>query len=261
MPNMVVCVKQTVDVYQLKPHPETQAPLTSQAQFKNSDFDLNALEEAIRIKEKHGGKVVVVSAGPDVKPLLVRECLAMGADEAYVFSDPVMARADGHVSAAVLSKIIEKKAGGWDLILCGEASLDENAYQTGPRLAELFNVPHVSYVNKLEWLGDRVKAWKSVEEGVRVVSCKTPAVVTVGLEINTPRLPSLLMIRAAQKKPLNELKRAELELTDEMLTPLAEVIEVKALKTERRRQVYEGKPEELADKLVETILAHGVGKR
>ncbi|MCS7129654.1 MAG: hypothetical protein NZ919_03350, partial [Candidatus Caldarchaeum sp.] len=106
-----------------------------------------------------------------------------------------------------------------------------------------------------------VKAWKSVEEGVRVVSCKTPAVVTVGLEINTPRLPSLLMIRAAQKKPLNELKRAELELTDEMLTPLAEVIEVKALKTERRRQVYEGKPEELADKLVETILAHGVGKR
>ncbi|MEM4288533.1 MAG: electron transfer flavoprotein subunit beta/FixA family protein [Candidatus Caldarchaeum sp.] len=261
MPDIVVCVKQTVDVYQLKPHPETLAPQLSQAQFKNSDFDLNALEEAIRIKEKHGGKVVLVTAGHDVKTLLVRECLAMGADEAYVFSDPAMRRADGHVTAAVLAKIIEKKMGKWDLILCGEASLDENAYQTGPRLAEIFNIPHVSYVNKLEWLDGSLKAWKSVEEGVKVVMCKTPAVVTVGLEINTPRLPSLLMIRAAQRKPINEVKRDELGLKDEDLKPLAEVLEVKALKTERRREVFEGKPEELADRLAETIIAHGVGKR
>ncbi|MEM1946931.1 MAG: electron transfer flavoprotein subunit beta/FixA family protein [Candidatus Caldarchaeum sp.] len=260
MPDLVVCVKQTVDVYQLKPHPETLAPQLAQAQFKNSDFDLNALEEAIRIKEKHGGRVVLVTAGHDVKTLLVRECLAMGADEAYVFSDPAMSKADGHVTAFVLSKIIEKKVGKWDLILCGEASLDENAYQTGPRLAEIFNIPHVSYVSKLEWLGGSVKAWKSVEEGVKVVSCKTPAVVTVGLEINTPRLPSLLMIRAAQKKPVNDVKREELGLREEDLKPMADVLEVKALKTERRRQVFEGKPEELAEKLAETILAHG-GKR
>ncbi|MEM0383577.1 MAG: electron transfer flavoprotein subunit beta/FixA family protein [Candidatus Caldarchaeum sp.] len=261
MPDIVVCVKQTVDVYQLKPHPETQAPLTTQAQAKNSDFDLNALEEAVRIKEKHGGKVVVATAGVDVKPMLVRECLAMGADEAYVFSDPAMIKADGYVTAAVLSRIIERRVGKWDLILCGEASLDENAYQTGPRLAEVFNVPHVSYVNKLEWLGGAVKAWKSLEDGVKVVSCKTPAVATVGLEINTPRLPSLLMIRASQKKPLNEVKRDELGLTDEMLTPKSEILEVRALKTERRKQVYDGKPEELAERLAETILGLGVLKR
>jgi len=111
MPDIVVCVKQTADVYQLKPHPETLAPQLSQAQPKNSDFDLNALEEAVRLKEKHGGRGVVVTAGADVKPLLVRECLAMGADEAYVLSHSVMAGADGYVTSTVLSKIIEKKWG------------------------------------------------------------------------------------------------------------------------------------------------------
>ncbi|MEM4414252.1 MAG: hypothetical protein QXD59_08250, partial [Candidatus Caldarchaeum sp.] len=94
-----------------------------------------------------------------------------------------------------------------------------------------------------------------------VVSCKTPAVATVGLEINTPRLPSLLMIRASQKKPLIEVKRDELGLTDDMLTPKSEILEVRALKTERRKQVYDGKPEELAERLAETILELGVLKR
>jgi len=261
MPDIVVCVKQTVDVYQLKPHPETLTPQIAQAQYKNSDFDLNALEEAIRIKEKHGGKVVVVTAGHDLKPLLVRECLAMGADEAYILSDPVMAMADGYVTANIIAKIIEKKVGRWDLILCGEASLDENSYQTGPRLAEIFKVPNISYVNKIEFLGDRIKAWKSVESGVKVVSCRTPAVVSVGLEINTPRLPSLLMIRAAQKKPVVEVKLNELGLGEEEIKPKAETVEVKALKTERARKVFEGKPEELAEKFVETLYALGVVRK
>lgn len=261
MPDMVVCVKQTVDVYQLKPHPETLAPLFGQAQSKNSDFDLNALEEAIRIKEKHGGKVYVVSAGPEVKPLLVRECLAMGADEAYVLSDQSLVKADGAVTAKVLSAVIKSKIPNWDLILCGEASLDQNSYQTGPRLAEIFNIPHISYVVKLEIEGGALKAWRSVEDGVEVVSCGLPALVTVGLEINTPRLPSLLMIRAAQRKPLNELKLNDLGLSPADLEPKARSVEVKALKTERRRQKFEGKPEELAEKLAELIVSNLGGRR
>lgn len=261
MPDIVVCVKQTVDVYQLKPHPETLAPQIAQAQSKNSDFDLNALEEAVRIKEKLGGKVYVVSAGSDLKPLLVRECLAMGADEAFVLSDQSLARADGAATAKALSAIIKAKIPKWDLLLCGEASLDQNSYQTGPRLAEIFGLPHVSYVTKLEVGEGIIKAWKAVEDGVEVVSCRLPAVVTVGLEINTPRLPSLLMIRAAQKKPLNELKLKDLGLTAEDVAPKAEILEIKALKTERRRQVFEGKPDELAVKLAEIIVSNVGGKR
>ncbi|MCS7133698.1 MAG: electron transfer flavoprotein subunit beta/FixA family protein [Candidatus Caldarchaeum sp.] len=261
MPDVVVCVKQTVDVYQLKPHPETLAPQIGQAQWKNSDFDLNALEEALRIREKHGGKVYVVSAGHDVKPLLVRECLAMGADEAFVLSDPSLEKADGSATVKVLSSIIKAKIPRWDLILCGEASLDQNSYQTGPRLAEIFNVPHVSYVTKLEVGGGGIKAWRAVEDGVEVVSCNLPAVVTVGLEINTPRLPSLLMIRAAQRKPLNELKLSDVGLTSNDVMPKAETVEIKALKTERKKQKFEGKPEELAERLAELIISNVGGRR
>ncbi|MEM4417354.1 MAG: hypothetical protein QXD32_04775, partial [Nitrososphaerota archaeon] len=163
MPDIVVCVKQTVDIYQLKPHPETLEPMFNQTQSKISDFDLNALEEALRIREKlGGGKVSVVSAGPSVNQLLIRETLAMGADEAHIISHPLASSPDGHVTATLLSKLVEK-CGRWDLILCGEASLDNSDYQTGPRLAQIFGVPHIAYASRLELEGSRLRAWKVME--------------------------------------------------------------------------------------------------
>lgn len=261
MPDIVVCVKQTVDIYQLKPHPETLEPQFSQAQSKISDFDLNALEEALRIREKHGGgKVIVVSAGPSINQLLIRETLAMGADEAHVISHPSLASADGYVTAKVLSKLIGK-AGRWDLILCGEASLDNSDYQTGPRLAEIYKIPHLAYVSKLELSGQSIKAWRTMEDGIHISSCSIPAVVTVGLEINTPRLPSLLMIRAASKKPINEYKLSDLGLVEEDLKPHVQLLELKALKVERLRKKLEGTPEELATTLADIILGEGLVKR
>ena len=261
MPDIVVCLKQTVDIYQLKPHPETLEPQFSQAQSKISDFDLNALEEALRIREKHGGgRVVAVSAGPSVNQLLIREILAMGADEAHIISHPLMASADGYVTAKVLSKLISK-AGRWDLILCGEASLDNSDYQTGPRLAEIFHLPHLAYVSRLEISERSIRAWKVMEDGVHVAECSLPAVVTVGLEINTPRLPSLLMIRAASKKPIHEYKLADLGLGEDDLKPYVQLLELKALKVERRRQKLEGTPEELASKLADIIVEEGLARR
>ncbi|GBC69079.1 Caffeyl-CoA reductase-Etf complex subunit CarD [archaeon HR01] len=259
MPDIVVCVKQTVDVYQLKPHPETLEPVFSQAQSKISDFDLNALEEALRIREKGGGRVSVVSAGPSINQLLIRETLAMGADEAHIISHPLLSTYDGRVTATVLSKLVEK-AGRWDLILCGEASLDNSDYQTGPRLAEIFGVPHLAYVTKLEISDGRLKAWKSMEDGLHVASCSMPAVVTVGLEINTPRLPSLLMIRAATKKPIHEYRLSDLGLTEEELNPSVTLRELKALKVERRRVKLEGKPEELAEKLADILVREALAR-
>jgi len=255
----VVCVKQTVDVNQLRPNPETLEPEYSKAPAKISDFDLNALEEALRIRERHGGKVYVVCVGSNVQQLLIREALAMGADEAYVVSDPALSSADGLATAGVLASLIKSKIPSWDLILCGEASVDEGAYQTGPRLAEILNIPHVSYVTKLELEEGYVKAWKGMGGSVHVVRAKTPVLVTVGLEINTPRLPSLLMIRAAGKKPLNELKLQDIGVTS--LENAVETRRVKAVKVERKKQVIEGEPEEVAQKLVEILLQEGLVKK
>ena len=256
MVDCVVCVKQTVDVNQLRPNTETLEPDYSKAPSKISDFDLNALEEALRIKEKYGGKVVVVSAGIGVQQLLIRETLAMGADEAYVVSDPALASADGLATANVLASLIRSKIPSWDLILCGEASVDESAYQTGPRIAELLNIPHVSYVTKLELEDGYLKAWKGMGGSIHVVKAKLPALVTVGLEINTPRLPSLLMIRAASRKPLNELKLQDIGITS--VETAVETRKVKAVKVERKKQVIEGEPEEVAQRLVDILLQEGL---
>lgn len=260
MVDIIVCLKQTVDVNQVRPHPETLEPQLGQAPRKISDFDLNALEEALRIKEKHGGRVVAVCVGHDIQQLLIREALAMGADEAYVVSDPMLERADGLVTAEVLAALI-RKVGRWDLILCGEASLDESAYQTGPRLAEIFNIPHITYAVRVELEDSGVKVWKAMEGGIHVVKASLPAVLAVGLEINTPRLPSLLMIRAASKKPIHEVKLSELGLSEEQLTPAVETLQVKALKVERRRITLEGEPEELAQKLAEILVQEGLVKK
>ena len=259
MVDCVVCVKQTVDVNQLRPNPETLEPDYSKAPAKISDFDLNALEEALRIKEKHGGRVYVVCVGSNVQQLLIRETLAMGADEAYVVSDSSLASADGLATASVLASLIRSKIPNWDLILCGEASVDESAYQTGPRLAEALNIPHISYVTKLELEDGYVKAWKGMGGSVHVVKAKTPALVTVGLEINTPRLPSLLMIRAASKKPLNEFKLQDIGITT--LDTAVETRKVTAVKVERKKQVIEGEPDEIVQKLVDILLQEGLVKK
>jgi len=257
--DVVVLVKQTVDVSQLRPHVETLEPMLEQAQPKLSDFDLNALEEAIRIREKLGGSVKVVSAGPEVKPLLVREALAMGADEAHILADNLLTEADGYVTANVLAAMI-RRLGRWDIILCGEASLDQGAYQTGPRLAEIFGVPHITYVVKAEVEAGSVKAWKAVEGEVQVVRSPMPVVLGVGLEINTPRLPSLLMIRAASKKPIHEVKLSELNLSPNHLTPAQETEWVRAQKVERRGVVLEGAPDEVAERVAQLMVQEGMVK-
>ncbi len=259
MVDCVVCVKQTVDVNQLRPKPDTLEPDYSKAPTKISDFDLNALEEALRIREKHGGKVYVISAGSGIQQLLIREALAMGADEAYVVSDPALSSLDGLSTANVLASLIKSKIPSWDLILCGEASLDESAYETGPRLAEALGIPSISYATKVELENGYVKAWKGMGTNVHVVKAKLPALITVGLEINTPRLPSLLMIRAAGKKPLHELKLSDIGI--EKIEPVVETRSVKAVKVERKKQVIEGEPDEVAQKLVDILIQEGLVKK
>lgn len=251
-----VCIKQSVDPNSLEFDPTTLEPKLEKAQSKLGDFEMNALEEAVRLKEKHGGKVTILTAGPDVKSIILREALAIGGDEAYVVSDPRLRDADSWVYANVLSAL-SRKAGRPDLLICGEASIDESAYQVGPRIAEELGIPSITHAVKLEVGEGRVVAERALEVGIQRIEASLPALVTVGLEINTPRLPSLLMIRAASKKPVANIKLDELGLDGDRLSPRARTISIKTSKTERRRQVIEGGPAEAAEKLISILLAEG----
>ena len=225
MPRIIVCVKQALDVTELRVDSATRRIITADAPRKISDFDKNALEEAIRLKEKLGGEVVVVTVSPEDATMTLRETLAMGADKAYLVSDPSFEKSDTLVTSYVLSEVI-KKLGEFDLILCGEASVDSYSAQVGPRLAERLGIPQITYVRKLSLDENVVTAERSLEDCYETVKTKTPALLTITGEINEPRIPSLMAIMKASKKEIVTWNTGDLGIPEEKIGEKGSAIQI-----------------------------------
>jgi len=256
---ILVCLKQAVDVSQLKVDPATRRLVTVGAAKKISDFDKNALEEAIRIKEKLGGvEVFTLTVSPeDAKPVL-REALAIGADKAYVVNDLGVQGIDTMGTAYILAEMI-KKFVDFDLILCGESSLDSFSGLVGSRLSELLNLPQITSVRKIAVEGDTVVAERSLEDASETVKAKMPALISVTREINQPRIPSLMMIMKASKKEIVSWTLKDLNVSAERIAAKTEVIEALAPKMERKRIKITGESvQEIADKLAKALIQEGV---
>jgi len=256
---IIVCLKQAVDVSQLKADPATRQLLIAGAPRKMSDFDKNALEEAIRIKEKVGDvEIFTLTVTFEDAKAVLREALAMGADKAYVVYDPSLKDIDTSGTAYILAEAI-KKIGGFNLVLCGETSLDSFSGLVGSRLAELLNLPQISSVRKLSVNGDAVVAERALEDAIETVKAKMPALITVTREINQPRIPSLMMIMKASKKEIIAWTVADLGVQKDKLDSKIEVIEVLAPKTERKKIKIAGENvQEIADKLARALIEEGV---
>jgi len=256
---IIVCLKQAVDVSQLKVDPATRQLVTAGAPRKISDFDKNALEEAIRIKERLGAAEIftLTVSSEDAKPVL-REALAMGADKAYFVNDPAVQGIDTSGTAHILAGAI-KMIGQFDLILCGETSLDSFSGLVGSRLAELLNLPLVTFVRKLSVEGDTALAERALEDASETVKAKTPALVAVTREINQPRIPSLMMIMKASKKEIVTWTLSDLNIQEEKIDAKIEVTSVVAPKMERKRIMITGETVlEIAEKLAKALIQEGV---
>jgi len=256
---IIVCLKQAVDVSQLKVDPKTSQLLTASAPKKISDFDKNALEEAIRIKEKLGeAEIYTVTVSSEDAKAVLREALAIGADKAYFVNDPSFQDVDTSGTSYILTEAI-KKIGEFDLILCGEASLDSFSGLVGSRLAELLNLPLIASVRKLAVEDNIVVAERTLEDAYETVKAKTPALITVTREINQPRIPSLMMIMKASKKEIVTWTATDLNIQQERIDAKIEVIEVLAPKTERKKIMITGEnKEEIAEKLAKALIQEGV---
>jgi len=256
---IIVCLKQAVDVSQLKVDPATRRLLIASAPKKISDFDKNALEEGIRIKEKLGNvEIFTLTVTSEDAKAVLREALAMGADKAYVVNDSSFKDVDTLGTAHILVEAI-KKIGEFNLVLCGETSLDSFSGLVGSRLAELLNLPQISSVRKLSVEGDTVTAERALEDAVETVKAKVPALISVTREINQPRIPSLMMIMKASKKEIITWTATDLGIQKEKLASKIEVIEVLAPKTERKKIKITGEnPQEIADKLAKALIQEGV---
>jgi electron transfer flavoprotein beta subunit len=233
--------------------------ITAGAAKKISDFDKNALEEAIRIKEKIGNvEILTVTVTSEDAKTVLREALAMGADKAYMIMDPSFKDVDTLGTAYILAEAI-KKIGAFDLVLCGETSLDSFSGLVSSRLAELLELAHVSSVRKVSVEGDVVIAERALEDSIETVKVKMPALISVTREINQPRIPSLMMIMKASKKEIVTWTATDLKLQKEKLDAKIEVMEVLAPKTERKRVKITGETaQEIAEKLVKALVEEGV---
>lgn len=251
--NIVVCAKQVVDVGEIKINPSTNKPVLEGIPKKISDIDKNAVEEAIKIKEKSGGKITVMTVGaPDAKEK-IKELLAMGADEGILIPQPE--GADYHVVSKLLAKGIEKM-GDVDLVLCGEASIDMFSGQVGPRIAGYLNWPQLTYAFKVETGDGNVKAERNMGDRMVVSESSYPAVITVTKEINEPRLPSLMQILGSASKPIHDWSAADIGLEGEE----AKVVEkdLKGVAMERKNVIYKDDLDEAVKDLTDNLAKEGL---
>jgi electron transfer flavoprotein beta subunit len=251
--NIIVCAKQVVDVAEIKIDLLTQKPILAGVPQKISDMDKNALEEAIKIKEKHGGKITVVTVGsPDAKERM-KELLAMGADEGILI--PAPEHADYHVIAHLLSGAI-KKIGAYDILLCGEASIDMFSGQMGPRIAGLLNIPQITYAQTLTVAHDKATSERNLGEKAVTIESPFPVLITMTKESNQPRLPSLMAILASSSKPIHEWP-ADSVMT-EALIPMVKIIDIKGIPMQRKNIIYQDDLDQSVGKLVDELAKVGV---
>ncbi|UCF13162.1 MAG: electron transfer flavoprotein subunit beta/FixA family protein [Thermoplasmatales archaeon] len=250
--NIIVCAKQVVDVSEMKVDSKTKKPILQGVPQKISDIDKNAIEEAIKIKDKHGGKITVVTVGPSDAKERIKELLAMGADEGVLISSTD--KYDYRIVSSLLAEAI-KKIGEYDIVLCGEASIDMFSGQVGPRVAGLLNIPQITYAQNINAEKDKTVAMRNMGDKSVTTESSYPVLITVTKEINEPRLPSLMQILGAANKPINEWSAGS--LTKE-LQPKVETIELKGIPMQRKNIVYKDDVDDSVKKLVDSLAKEGV---
>lgn len=206
--NIIVCIKQVPNTTDVQIDHETGRLKREGVESVINPFDEYAIEEGVRLKERVGGKVIVVTMGPPQAEAALREAISRGADEAVLVSDRAFGGADTLATSYALASAI-KSIGGYGVIFCGKQATDGDTAQVGPGVAEMLDIPHVAYVKKIEDINDKsMKVERMMEDGYDVIETPVPALLTVVKEINTPRIPSLKGKMAAKKAVIKILSAA-----------------------------------------------------
>ncbi len=251
--NIVVCLKQVPGTTQVKIDPETNTLVRQGIKNIMNPLDAYALEEAVRLKERYGGRVTVISMGPPQAVDMLREAISLGADAAALVSDRAFAGADTLATSRTLAAAIRKIA-DCDLVICGRQTIDGDTGQVAPEMAEALGMPFVAYVSKVEEVSAGfMRAARMVEEGHEVVETPLPAVITVVKEINVPRLPSLRGVMRSKSAPVPTWSLAELGIAESevgLSGSATRVIKIFFPQRMRRGETLGGSPEQQVDSLV-----------
>ncbi len=262
--DIVVCVKPIPDPKQwakITLDPVTKTLRREGISSIINPLDKHAIEQALYLKEKSGGRVTVISMAPPSSISNLREAMAMGADDAVLLSDRAFAGADTLATAYVLAAGI-RELGKFDLILCGKHSLDGYTGQVGPQIAEFLGIPHVTNVRKANLAGQGLLQVESaVEDGHFLMEAQIPILLTVTEEINTPRHISLMKICEVMSKEVKIWTMKDIDVDKNLVGLLGsptQVVDVFMPEMERRGEVLKGDTETVVTLLVEKLRRLGV---
>lgn len=249
---IVVCIKQVPDTSEVRINPETNTLMRDGVPSIINPYDMHALEAGIQIREKAGGTVTAITMGPPQAEAALREAISMGADKAVLISDRAFAGSDTWATAYVLAKAVSLL--GADIVLCGKQAIDGDTAQVGPEMAEFLDIPHVSYIRKIDDVSaDRIIVQRLMDDGSDLVESSVPVLLTVVRELNTPRMPSLKGKMAAKKAEIGRLTSSDLNADENNLGLRGSPTQVRnifAPETKKDRKIIEGSAEEQVNCIV-----------
>jgi electron transfer flavoprotein beta subunit len=251
--NIIVCIKQVPETTEVKINPETNTLIREGVKSIINPFDMYAIEEAVRLKEKFGGKTTVITMGPPQAEAALREAISLGIDEGILITDRAFAGSDTWATSYTLAQVI-RKIGAFDLILCGKQASDGDTAQVGPGISAHLDIPQVTYVKKIEELrNNSLRVERMMEEGYEVIETPLPCLLTVVKEINEPRLPSLKGMLRAKSAKITVWTQKELNLDPQSIGLCSSPTQVIKIFTPPPRlggQILKGDTQEVVEKLV-----------
>ena len=256
---IIVCVKQVPDAKDVRLDPVTNTLAREGVESIMNPYDQHALEEAVRLKEKCGGEVIVISMGPPQAEEVLRQAISCGADNAILISDRAFAGADTWATAYTLERAL-KKIGDFDLILCGKQAIDGDTAQVGPGLATRLGIPYLTCVQKIrEANADGLVAERMMDDGYDVVAVNYPVLLSVVKDINEPRVPSIKGKMRAKKAEIIRYSAESIEADPACIglpgSP-TKVVSVFPPVSRGERTLLTGTLDEQIDQLVDKMLPY-----
>ncbi|WML24967.1 electron transfer flavoprotein subunit beta/FixA family protein [Neobacillus sp. OS1-33] len=247
--NILVLLKQTFDTEEKISIQNGQIEEDGR-EFIINPYDEYAVEEAIKLKEEHGGEVTVITVGPDRSETALRTAMAMGVDKGILVDDEALV-SDEYTISKVLSTIIKDRA--YDIILTGNMSVDNGAGQVGIRLAEELGITPLSTVVKLTIEDEKVTVVRDVEGDSEIIETQLPLLITAQQGLNEPRYPSLPGIMKAKKKPIERIDGDDLEISLAEIQAKSIIIDQFMPKAKDAGRILTGDPANQVKELVQVL--------
>lgn len=261
---IITCVKQVPDTTQVKVDPVTGTLIREGVPFIMNPYDTHALEESLRLKDKYGFRVAVISMGPPSAEVTLRKTIAQGADEAILLSDRAFGGADTLATSMVLTGAIKKLAEKEELaiVMCGRQTIDGDTAQVGPGIATRLGCSQLTLVDRVEEVDLKskiIKVRRKLEGRHEIVTAPLPVMIAVLREINTPRYPNVPMRLAADDAPITTWDNKIMQMNETTIGLKGSATQVrKIFSPERTKGEIIGteadKPEEVAKKLINRMI-------